>query len=644
MNELIVMLIIILGFIVIICSIAALMNLASTNRLKKSINSKTSNKNINTLNGLANKTVKLSTGNSLLDSAFDSLTELVDKYGKLVCENQGKNLKEKIDQKIRDTREPIFVMIVGAGNAGKSSLTNALFGYDLAKVKAVPYTWKIDIFANSDKEYAKVIYDNNGHYEEKECSFAGARDIVEREDLQRRDSVRSGNTENWKSSLKAIWWYVKNPTGSKSYCFVDTPGIDQLRVDSAAKVYNIFGSGGINMTKEDSFDYYYYRSNLVLWCIDSSTIEAKDNLDKLKEYKDDGKTIIGILTKIDNNDKYQDRERIISYAKQVYSGYIDTFYVSGCRDEYTKNQTIPDILAAINRYVSANENTIKTQDAKDFIANTYYDIARDMKTICDMREVNYRNCSKIISQTEIITSNYKERILEFAAEEARNAVKYVTDSLNNLYSSDNETFSNNVNNALSYYCKNYINLSAFNQLCASEIEEAMKKLKWKTVTIGSQTSSDYKIQAVSTQSDYARFSFNVSISTAQQEENAFKIGVGASIIGAIALGPIGIAAGLIGFLAGPSKQDVINEMTKIVKGKQDEIQNSIYNNMNGSLWSIQKRYENQLRQQYDNINQQMYASAMPTIADDREKISLYKDKCDIRMLQARSVSNDYVRR
>src|SRR2546430_1606299 len=56
---------------------------------------------------------------------------------------------------LRDIREPLLFVVVGEVKSGKSSLLNALFGHEFAKVDVLPATDRICIFRYGAKE--KVV-------------------------------------------------------------------------------------------------------------------------------------------------------------------------------------------------------------------------------------------------------------------------------------------------------------------------------------------------------------------------------------------------------------------------------------------------------------------------------------------------------
>lgn len=99
--------------------------------------------NINNSNNNNNKNIFLS------DVYNRKITELKAKYNKLSVYSEKHELKgiyEKLQSKLQDLNEPLYIMIVGNGKHGKSTLINALIGKNVAEVARVPKTWKIDIF------------------------------------------------------------------------------------------------------------------------------------------------------------------------------------------------------------------------------------------------------------------------------------------------------------------------------------------------------------------------------------------------------------------------------------------------------------------------------------------------------------------
>src|SRR6478672_12545603 len=53
---------------------------------------------------------------------------------------------------LTDVREPLLFVVVGEVKAGKSSLLNALFGQEFAKVDVLPATDRIYIFKHGPRE------------------------------------------------------------------------------------------------------------------------------------------------------------------------------------------------------------------------------------------------------------------------------------------------------------------------------------------------------------------------------------------------------------------------------------------------------------------------------------------------------------
>src|ERR1043166_1063358 len=58
---------------------------------------------------------------------------------------------------LTDVREPLLFVVVGEGKAGKSSLLNALFGEEFAKVDVLPATDRVYIFRHGPEEKAVEV-------------------------------------------------------------------------------------------------------------------------------------------------------------------------------------------------------------------------------------------------------------------------------------------------------------------------------------------------------------------------------------------------------------------------------------------------------------------------------------------------------
>ena len=59
---------------------------------------------------------------------------------------------ETLHSLMKDIREPLLFVAVGEVKAGKSSLLNAIFGEEFAKVDVLPATDKVYIFRHGDQE------------------------------------------------------------------------------------------------------------------------------------------------------------------------------------------------------------------------------------------------------------------------------------------------------------------------------------------------------------------------------------------------------------------------------------------------------------------------------------------------------------
>src|SRR5215510_12213974 len=59
---------------------------------------------------------------------------------------------DTLQNMLKDVREPLLFVVVGEVKAGKSSLLNALFGQEFAKVDVLPATDRIYIFKYGEEE------------------------------------------------------------------------------------------------------------------------------------------------------------------------------------------------------------------------------------------------------------------------------------------------------------------------------------------------------------------------------------------------------------------------------------------------------------------------------------------------------------
>ena len=217
-----------------------------------------------------------------------------------------KEINNEISRYISDSRNPSYqIAIVGAVKAGKSTLINALVGYDLASTNVTPETATLTKIKTTDKnsivvkfytkeEWSKIWNDakkstnatifreefDNLKAEEIENEMLGKPDF-----FKEFDSINSMKEEikKWTSSHAREHYFVKEiEIGVEKLnlpaqvCLVDTPGLnDPVQYRS-------------NITSE-----YIHSANAVIICVNAKTLRNEEIM-----------TILDVLTKAqDKKDK-----------------------------------------------------------------------------------------------------------------------------------------------------------------------------------------------------------------------------------------------------------------------------------------------------------------------------------------------------
>lgn len=139
--------------------------------------------------------IKLSLG--LKADCINRIIELFKNFrcGKLTAELTG-NLEEvctSYNELANNIDDKLMIFIVGSGSTGKSTLLNALVGYEVAKTDELPSTWKIDVYSPSLKDNTAVIKYADGS--KTETTVKKAKDLVEAEERKTKDSKSIYNTK-----------------------------------------------------------------------------------------------------------------------------------------------------------------------------------------------------------------------------------------------------------------------------------------------------------------------------------------------------------------------------------------------------------------------------------------------------------------
>ena len=538
---------------------------------------------------------------------------LENRLGELfdVCQRNGfKDEAKSVMQKKEDLKEPLYLMIIGSGNQGKSSLTNALLEQEIAKTGRAPLTWRIDIFeATNEKPYALFRYeDDNGKKWEKKTSIEQAQEECTRLD---REAQNNKDKENWRSDLKEVKWFLNSQWPKKGQAFIDTPGFDQLRADTKFKEASLYGSKGVTLERKDGFEYYVYRANVILWCIQAGRIEAGEAFERIKEIaKDKKKIIIGVITYADK--KQGEWDNLIKVAKAIYGDYVDEFVLSAAgpkvKDKELKRKTIEKLRETIDRLVGEKGEQLKLYETQGFIEEKEQNLYGKLYASGDVFAQNsilwakYRN--KLLSNTTTANENAVQNVERILQKYRDNAL----DSIDKAYDSSDgnaEVFSRKVgalmnteqvNAEISECIQKYtVDINGY-------VADTINSISWNGATLGKenkvqkfeQREKNYLTQTMSTENQV-----NMNFDSLD-EWLGVGLGVGAAAagVGALLLGPIGLLAGGIGYLVGKIKKrsEYTKHAREAIESGFDKFEEEIKKN----LENIDKRIQKSVAKRLDN--------------------------------------------
>lgn len=207
-----------------------------------------------------------------------------DGINELVTSKMMKNLNSFLN---RCSNAEFHIALVGAIKAGKSTLINAILGYEYASTKVTPETAALTKFRKADDNYVKVSFYTLEEWEKLWSSAEKSKSSVfleEYETLGAEKERRSwlgqepriftcdtkgelvGEISRWTSSKSSTHYFVKEvEVGLKDFglpggvVLVDTPGLDDV-VEYRS-----------NITRD-----YIDRANAVLVCVKSDALTGQE--------------------------------------------------------------------------------------------------------------------------------------------------------------------------------------------------------------------------------------------------------------------------------------------------------------------------------------------------------------------------------
>lgn len=431
----------------------------------------------------------------------EDIAQKLNKLSYYCAHHEFKELKNKIDSKINDLKEPVYVMIVGDGKRGKSTLLNALIGQNLAEVNFLPKTWRIDTYTTTDEnEYAELIWGKGEKLEKQKTTFENAFAICK--EIESRQSTRK--VEEWKSDLKQINWFIKSKWNLNGRALVDTPGFSQLRPDTTLKTESLYNANGIQIEREDGFSYYYYRADVVFWCIRATKLEDADALDKLKEVHSQDKQIIGIITFVDQipKDRWNDVKRS---AQNVFGKYISKFIFSaaGSKDNVLKDATVEEIRKEIDNYTLGREKLVKYEEAENFYKHNLNEFENLTRQIASLFTENYIQYHDLLEGTLDSLSrhedNTREKVIAYLSKQKKPLISSL-DSLWDQASEEPDRFAKKIKNSIHINEYNSEFENSYNKLTDNfnSVFKIIKAANYKAVRLGQNKVVEFELADTNT--------------------------------------------------------------------------------------------------------------------------------------------------
>jgi GTPase SAR1 family protein len=213
-----------------------------------------------------------------------------------------------------------MVMVVGEGNSGKSSLINALLGVTAAPTRVVPNTWKVDLYHCHSDSDGVWLYWSDRPAEPEKTTWARAEEVC-----TAQEAAAAQRLDGWRSDLFQARWFVRSSWPDRELLLVDTPGDDQLRNDIAIPAATLYRGEALELERISPADHYYYRADVVLWCLNATKLHSGESRSRLEEVAPQGKTVIGVLTWADEALEHVPESVLLDEARNVFGQWISDF-------------------------------------------------------------------------------------------------------------------------------------------------------------------------------------------------------------------------------------------------------------------------------------------------------------------------------
>lgn len=413
--------------------------------------------------------------------------KLLDELGQI--EADFNNLYENFDDKL-------MIFIIGNGNVGKSTLLNALIGYEIAETNFLPNTWKIDIYSTELEKNKAIIKYTDGKQEK--LSIDKVKKIVNSEEKKSKEGKKAYN-ENlnrslkglktkeereemkkylseqylYKSNVAEVRWPVEKNWILDKCLLVDTPGLNQNLhdLDQLGNIYD-----------------YYHKADGVIWLLDGQTIAAVNANTLFQELNEILETvggvrdnIIGVINRMDLVRKNGGEEAVLKVgndAKRIFKNKFSKIVDISAQQAFegVKNNKVAvieesGILTLQNAirdiFISKSDsvkNSAKVQGHNKLLGLTLQKLEEFSSQLEDYEKLYNEKEQKLISSKEKFKSNLISEVDSFFESYLSEVKKRVDIHIDALANGKGSSFVKNTMYKLDDFIKNRDNFIDNKQL------------------------------------------------------------------------------------------------------------------------------------------------------------------------------------
>lgn len=472
-----------------------------------------------------------------------------------------RELAEEAAQLRHDLDEPFFLMVVGEGKFGKSTLINALVGRKVAEEGLVPKTWTVDVYRPAGKAGERAeLYLAVDRETPVSKTIEGARKYCEDQRKLARESKKAA--QSWKSPVFQVSWFYDLVWPNHDVAIVDTPGFLQDAFGAVAKVVNLFGAQGIEIELSEAFDHYYRRADVVLWCLKATKLDDESTQQMMSRVAGYKKKVIGLITRYDEV-LPDDRDKVMESARKLYGQVISEFHfvAAGAKDTKLRFETVESLRRLLDEEIIPHRETLKRDADEKSVTRLRADLVRKVDAITDVQVSNLLLKRKKLEEVEAIAKEMSNEIDARVLSVWRDIGVQATSRIPAFWdkaaatSNPSESFRALVDDQAFNRSKARDDLVKIQNEVYNRVSLAATKslsdLKWHGVKIGGggaeRTSTLAVVESIECVSLGVVGTITPNLSGKEGSGIAWGVGIGAAALGAIVFGPLGLVAGLAYF-------------------------------------------------------------------------------------------------